>query len=242
MQYTFFGKIHPERYNVSIPGVEMKMRFPENGIEGVLRCYIEMSQVSATFQCDEPVANVHTLKNYVEDAIRVALDALGYVLGYGYDLEVTQMTDSEGSRPVVFGVGIPAVKNSAETAGISLDNVIELQRDYRGEQLQRCLSDLREAVRSPKDTGFFCYRAVEALRQFFVCEKGAKDDKSSWEMLRSDLDVVKSDIDKIRDVAKPVRHGGGVLMTDEQRAEIFTLTWDIVNKFILYGLNGYQKT
>ena len=79
-QYTFFGKVHPERCNVSIPEVRAEVRLGMDQVDGVLRYYISLSQVTATFIADNPVANIHTLKNVVEDAVRIALDALGYTL------------------------------------------------------------------------------------------------------------------------------------------------------------------
>ena len=241
VQYTFFGKVHPERCNVSITEIRAKVGAPGDEIHGELRYYISLSQVTATFVCEKPVANVYTLRNYVEDAIRVALDALGYTLACGYDLEVTEMIDSLGNRPIVFGVGIPAVENAAAQGGVSFEAIMSLFADARGAYLQRCLADLREAIRIPKDTGFFCYRAIESLRQFFLRDKAAKDEKSSWKILRSELGVDRADIDAVKALADPVRHGDSAGISDDQRAKTFQLTWGIVNKFVKYGNAGYKK-
>jgi hypothetical protein len=241
IQYTFFGNVHPERCNVSISEVRAKVGNLGDEIHGEMRYYISFSQITAIFICEKPVANVYSLKNYVEDAIRVALDALGYVLACGYDLEVTEMIDSVGNAPIVFGVGIPAVEKVAEKAGVSFEAILRLFADSKGGYLQRCLADLREAIRAPKDTGFFCYRAIESLRQFFVREKAVKDDKASWEILRSELGVDKADIDFVKDFADPVRHGDSAVISDAQRAKTFQLTWGVVNKFINYGNAGYKK-
>lgn len=242
VQYTFFGKVHPERCNVSITEVRAKVGSPGDEINGELRYYISLCQVTAIFICEKPVPNVYTLKNYVEDAIRIALDALGYTLACGYDLEVTEMIDSLGNRPIVFGVGIPAIEKAASDAGVSFECIMEVFKDVRGGYLQRCLADLREAIRAPKDTGFFCYRAIESLRQFFFREKGAQDDRSSWEMLRSELGVDRADIDAIKKLSDPVRHGDSVAIGDDQRAKTFVLTWGIVNKFVKYANAGYQAS
>ncbi|MEO6697704.1 MAG: hypothetical protein ABIN45_06870 [Gammaproteobacteria bacterium] len=178
VQYTFFGKVHPERCNVSIPEVRAKVGTLGDEIHGELRYYISCSQATATFVCEKPVANVYTLKNNVEGSIRAALDALGYALACGYDLEVTEVIDSLGNTPIVFGVNIPAVEKAAAESGVTFEVIMNLFGDARGEYLQRCLSDLREAIRAPKDTGFFCYRAIESLRQFFRHENRATDDNS----------------------------------------------------------------
>lgn len=239
VQYTFSGKVHPERANVSITEIRAQLRTSGAEIDGELRYYIALSQVTATFVCQKPVPNVFTLKNYIEDAIRVALDGLGYTLGCGYDLEVTSMIDSLGNRPVIFGVGIPVLEKVAAEAGIRFEEIMELFKDSTGGYLQHCLADLREAIRAPKDTGFFCYRAIESLRQFFIHEKGARDDKTSWQMFRESLNADRAEIDRIKGFADPTRHGHSVEITDAQRAEVFRLTWGLVNKFIKYAKAGY---
>ncbi len=241
VQYIFFGKVHPERCNVSIAELHTQVKSLDGDVDGVVHHSISLSQVTATFVGGRPVQNIYTLKNTVEDVIRVALDALGYTLACGYDLEIIQMIDSVGNPPVVFGVGISAIDNSAARAGVKFENIVSIFGDGRGQYLQRCLADLREAIRAPKDTGFFCYRGVESLRQFFLQEMKAKDDKASWELLRSELAVDREEIETIKGFADPIRHGGSGGISDSERANVFTLTWNIVNKFITYANAGYQK-
>lgn len=241
VQYTFFGKVYPERCIVSVDEIRARIGAQGTEIQGDLRYYISLSQVTAVFICEERVSNIFTLKNDVEDAIRMALDALGYTLACGYDLEITQMIDSLGNAPIVFGVNMPAVERTALDAGVSFDMIMSLFTEQRGSYLRRCFADLREAIRVPKDTGFFCYRAIETLKSFFHREAGVADDRTAWELLRSELNVNRPDIEAIKQFADPVRHGGIVAIRDDQRAYIVSLTWRIVNKFILYAKAGYRK-
>lgn len=241
VQYTFFGKVHPERCNVSIAELHAQVQSLDGDVDGVVHHFISLSQVTAIVVCSKPVKNIYTLKNIVENAIRVSLDALGYTLACGYDLEIIQMIDSVGNPPIVFGVGIPAIENSAANAGVRFENIVSIFADRKGQYLQRCLADLREAIRAPKDTGFFCYRGIESLRQFFLQEKQAKDDRESWELLRSELTVDRAEIETIKGFADPIRHGGGGGISDAERANVFTMTWSIVNKFIKYANAGYLK-
>ena len=241
VQYIFFGKVYPERANVSISELHGLVRSKDGKISGSYRYSISVSQVSAIFISDNKLENIYTLKNEVEDMIRVALDALGYTLACGYDLEIVQMINSLGSPPIIFGVGIPVVEHSATNANIRFDTIIGLYSDAKGKYLQLCLANLREAIRAPKDTGFFCYRGIESLRQFFLNEKMAKDDKSSWDLLREELKMNRSDIDKIKEFADPIRHGATFAINDEERATLFKLTWNIVNSFIKYAAAGYKS-
>jgi len=240
-RYTFFGKAHPERCLVSIGELRIEIKNTEGEINGELVFYISLSQIVAVFSCDKQVENYLTLKNSVENLIRTAVDALGYTLACGYDIEIVDMIDSLGNAPIVFGVVIPAIVSSAKDAGVTFLNIIDVFKDARGKYLMRCLADLREAIRVPGDTGFFCYRGIESLRQFFIHQEVAKDDKTSWEMLRTELNVDRSDLDEIKVFADPLRHGDFVAISDAERAKVFRLTWSIVNKFVKYANAGYKK-
>jgi hypothetical protein len=241
LQYIFFGKVHPERCLVSIPELRIRVVTEDREIDGDLVFYVSLSQIIAIFSCDRLVQNYLTLKNSVEDLIRTAIDALGYTNGCGYDIEIIEIIDSLGNSPTVFGVGIPAIRDSAKEAGVTFQNVMDVFRDPRGWRLKRCLADLREAIRVPQDTGFFCYRGIESLRQFFKQEKETKDDKQSWEILRTELGVDRSDLDEIKKWADPLRHGDSVAISDAMRASVFRRTWSIVNKFIKYANAGYKS-
>jgi hypothetical protein len=241
VRYTFFGKVFPERTCVSISGLRAWITSEDNEISGELLLYISLSQVIAIFSCDKKVQNYFSLKNYVEDSIRVPLDAFGYTNACGYDIEITAMIDSDGNPPTIFGVGIPAIEKAAQDAGITFQKIMEIFNNVKGKHLKLCLADLREAIRWPENTGFFCYRAIESLRQYFVHENGVEDDRSSWEMLRAELDVDRSHIELIKKYADDPRHGKGVFISDTDRAKMFKLTWDMVNRFIAYANAGYKR-
>ena len=240
-KYTFFGVVHPERANVKIPKVEMKLGGNEAGIDGGLTVWISLSKITAIFVSEQPVDDPHTLKNYVDQAVRVLVDAVGFCNGCGYDIEIIQMVDSSDNTPLIFDVGIPALQDRAQNMGIEVPNIVNLFADRRGIYLQSCFADFREAIRSPKDTGFFCFRAIEDLRQFFVVEKKCKSKQKSWECLRNDLGVDRSTIEEVQDFSDPVRHGESIYISGSDRSTILTKTQDIIGKFIAYADRGYSK-
>ena len=102
--YTFFGKIFPERAKVDFIPITTNLNIIEEQIEGTLKTYIFVSQILAQFVCERPMDNVYSLKNFVEDVIRLEVDILGYTLSCGYDVEITSMIDSIGNHQIVFGV------------------------------------------------------------------------------------------------------------------------------------------
>jgi len=237
--YTFFGKVLPERANVTISQIAYRLIQPDSGIEGDLIVSISLSQVTARFISGEEVVDLLTLRNYVYDSIRVELDILGYMNGSGYELEIIQVADSLGNPPVIFGIDIPVLAN--QNRSIDFEKVINLFQDNRGNYLRLCLADLREAIREPRDTGFFIYRAIETLMQSFRTDDSKKTKERAWQSLRSELSVSEEDVRNLGKVATSFRHGDTRYIGDAEKCELFTIAWNIVDKYIQYACNGYQK-
>jgi len=240
-RYTFTGLVHPERATLSVSRVVSQISARDAGVVGTLTTNIIVSQVTCTFETETVVPNVFTLRNLVSDAVRIVVDAVGFLYGHGYDVEIVQLIRPDSGDPLVFGVDIPVLKPSTPDLTSRMNEVMRLFEDPRGAYLQNCFADLREAIRSPQDTGFFCYRALESLRQFFVEHGAAKSDKASWEQLRSSLKVSRSDIDDIKTFADARRHGKGKGISDAERAEVFRKTWLIVNSHIDFSVSGYGR-
>jgi len=244
-RFVFTGRVHPERAQVSInlPGRKCTIIDKGCGISGEMSTDISCSQICVIYSSETGVVDILTLKNAVEDAIRLQLDILGYVLGCGYDAEITQAIALDTHEKHVFGVGIPVIEQRKNQ---NFEQILNLFNVDESDYLRRCLADLREAVKTPKDTGEFCYRAIETLRKFFAQQNGLDDNKrdecnKSWEILRNELVVERKELDEIAVFAVDIRHGGTMLITSDNRARIFGLTWDIVDKFIAYAKNGYKR-
>ena len=237
--YTFFGKIFPERANVNISPIVMKVNNKEAGIIGVLKTSIVGSQLSAQFLCKQKVDNIFTLKNYADDAIRLQVDVLGYTLSCGYDIEITSMIDSLGNPQTVFGVNFDNIEQFKKQRPKNFSEIMKLFSDEKGNHLRLCMGDLREAIRNPKDRGFFCYRAIESLMQYFV--KNGLDRDKTWQIFRENVGVNKDQIDFIKKFADPVRHGTSIYISPENGKKILDHTWEIVDKYILFAANGYKK-
>lgn len=197
IQYTFFGKIFSERayFDIKEP---LTFAFKDGS---QLKTSIRVSQITAIYTTSKKADDVYTLKNNIEDFIRLEVDILGYLLGCGYDVEITGVVDSLSNETVIFGVNIGDIEKDKERLKL-FPNILGLLNKYkeRAIYLRICLGDFREAIRTPKDTGFFCYRAIESLRQFFFVEKNCKDERDSWETLRNELKIDRDKIDPIKNL------------------------------------------
>lgn len=226
--YTFSGKVLPERTNVSIPTIELNMKAIGTNISGTATIYILLSQVSVILNTNSD-SDLPTLKNYMEYLIRTYIDAYGYLFGRGYDVEITSAINPEGNY-TVFGVGIPELEESQNDRPLSFQQLVTaMNKSY---YLHRALGDLREAIRSPIDTGFFCYRAIESIRQNF--KKEENDDAKSWVNLRKSLLIDRSWIDKVKKFADPVRHGDATYISGEDRILVMQHAWKVIDRFCLY--------
>jgi len=235
--YIFSGKVLPERANVNVTPLEVKMDAIDAGISGTAIVSIVASQVSVVFNTNSD-SDLLTLKNYVEYLVRNLVDAFGYLSGRGYDIEITSAINHEG-KYTVFGVGISELENSQNERPLSFQQLLIAMA--KSQHLHRALGDLREAIRSPIDTGFFCYRAVESIRQNFKKEEDGDDIILSWERLRKSLLIDRSWIDKIKKFADPARHGDITYISGKDRILIMQHTWKLIDRFCLYVYRDFKQ-
>lgn len=53
-----------------------------------------------------------------------------------------------------------------------------------------------------------------------------------WSKFRQDLNINKNVLDYIKESANPARHGSPVGVSDENRAKIFSLSIDVLDRFV----------
>lgn len=241
--YTFLGKVLPERVNVSIPSLTLKIDYPDAKIKGTILLSIQLCQIYARFTSDEKIENILTLRNHVETAIRIPVDNLGYLLGCGYDIEIDSMIDYSGEHtvfPVSITSNVNEFRNKRPKEFLEL---LKISSGREGKYLQYCLSDLREAILQNRGTGFYCYRAIESLSLFFADRNAIpkENKKEIWKKFRESLDIQREKIDFILKFSKPVRHGDTIYVSPEDMKKIFDYTYEIVDKYVIFAANGYKQ-
>lgn len=234
--YVLTGRVIPERAVLSVSEIPMLVSGGSDVPEGELGVEIILNQIFAKYLSQNEVTNIFTLRNIVEDAVRSIVDVAGYIHGYAYDVEIVQLTQPNTAMKQVFGIDVPVLAGVCEQAGINIHDVIGLLAQPSSYFVRHALADLRESVKSAKDTAFFCYRAVESLKNAFLVKYQASgDENTKWELFRTQYQIERDDIMSIKAFADPVRHGNYVdakPMSDPERADFFRKTWGIVNKFV----------
>jgi hypothetical protein len=229
--YHFTGRVIPERANIVSPPLNFAVSAGDDVAASQLHIQIYASQVFGRLVCPTPIKNEFTARNLVEDAVRSLLDAKGFVYARGYSVEIVQFfhPDPQGDR--VFGVDVWELENLATSRGLTEAHLHNLMSTPSSLFFRRALGDFREALLSPMDTGFFCYRAIESLMQEHASGNAAVTDrKKKWENFRHHYGVAEQQIMEIKDYADPVRHGNGMTLqevTGADRMRLFESAWGI---------------
>lgn len=237
--YIIIGKILPERAIISIvlPEVSFSPIVSEKSINKA-KVSINNNQVYILYSTDSEELRIHDIRNIAKQLIADHLSIIGYVLGYAYEIELTRIINIEKGIDYVFGIDIPCLANRLNSqkpetykAEVNRINNIISKQGSLSIYIYRCLNDLKHAMTNPDDTGFYCYRAIESLKQFCKYKFEIESEKEQWAKL-SELTAYDSDkIQFTKEKAGPARHGDLPIITDDDRVRIFTDTWDIVDSF-----------
>ncbi|MFZ5478320.1 MAG: hypothetical protein ACOZNI_16250 [Myxococcota bacterium] len=237
MRYTFHGVVLPERaQSGTVSGFTLHSE-PLVGEASVsIRVEISNAQLAVIVEDEGTGLDVWTLKNSVESVARRFVDTLGFFNFASYDVEIRSAILPDGTL-VVFGVGHDDLtafgRPLLSASGLTELDVLQVLTFDTPAHL--ALADLREGNRSPDDTGFFCFRAVESIRQAFVnCDlKQDKRDGASWTTLRRALRLERTFFERLQTFALPRRHGALVNLTGEDRTGLLKNAWTVVFRYIM---------
>lgn len=231
-QWTFFGRIVPER-------IPLRLDFPMKGTStapktGVTYDYdiaIADGQVVANMTITKGQADVHTLRNLIEGDIRDVADVIGYLHGLSFDVDIISAASQESGQRIVFGIAIPVLVARRKREDLGKIKGELLLAVFGSDSAKIALADFREAMRNPLGTGFFCYRAAEAMMQAMKSHDAEKE-KDAWPRLRVALQVDQSALMFLKSHADMPRHGKPNSITDAERARVFEITDEIIRRYL----------
>jgi hypothetical protein len=232
--YLFEAVVHPERAQISL---QFSLRFSHltSGVEASASVSVVLNQVAVWI--DSAIEwDIFDLRNVVKSVLQNELAVVGYLKGYAYEVEIRRVLNRGRGIDYVFGIDIPCI--AERNKAIELEREIAKIRgkihDIEGVYLHRCFMDLVSAMKNPDDTGFYCYRAVESLRQHCASKYNVAPEKKAeqWEKLRELAKCDEATLREIKATADPVRHGDVVRVTSDDRVRLLTKTWDVVDAYI----------
>lgn len=232
--YLFEGVVLPERAQLS---VQFSVQFTHitSGISGKADVSVVLNQV-AVWVDTEAEWDIFDLRNTIRNLLQNELAVIGYLEGHVYDLEVTRVLNRTLGIDYVFGIDIPCIAERNKSID-KLERLTLIRQKTTGRDgvlLHRCFNDLAMAMKSPEDTGFYCYRAIESLRQHCILKFSLPPDNKAeqWQKLRETAGCDEATIRDIKSAADPVRHGDISSITSQDREALFMKTWNIVDGYI----------
>jgi hypothetical protein len=238
--YLFYGVIRPERATISFQyplAQQYSLFLKDKKVDVKLKISVILNQLAATVESDIEW-DVFDLRNMIASIIHHDLAILSFSTGYGYVFELTRVINRSLGVDQVFGIEIPAIENrqKAEPAGVRFSEIKPKTYGINGVYLNRCFSDLASAMKYHDDAPFYCYRAIESLRNHCAAQNGVLDsgDGAQWQKFREVSGRRREEIERYKkEYVDQQRHGKpGNPMSDQERAEMFLLTWDIVDAYL----------
>lgn len=171
--------------------------------------------------------------NVLARAIEIAAAASVFTGRY-FDVEITSFQDTRTNAVVDAAIYVPRLDggfDSDQLTGIMRELALLSSSGGRA-YLDRALIDVWTSMRLPLETGFYCYRAVEALMKHAWLEQSGlegidettfeKKKKEAWNFFRTSTGIQHSEIERLKDAARAPRHGGVVgSIADSERAELY---------------------
>jgi hypothetical protein len=150
-------------------------------------------------------------------------------------VEITKVFDEALNATRVFGIDIPVLAERAvgRDVGGLVSAIFPLCFGPDAIYLRRCLSDLSFAMKRLDDTAFYCYRALESLRQSFGSDL---PEREQWAAMAAAVNSTPEEMEPLRAQAFPARHGLPPPLTDAVRQRLFQYTWTVVERYIDYRL------
>ena len=231
--YIIKGIVHPERAQISFGPIHTEIVLISTGLKLKIELNVVLNQVTFQIQSEEEW-DIYDLRNIAKRFTFDQLTMIGFIKGYAYDIEIVQILNFDKQIDFVYGIDIPYIadRNKGKDLETELLQLRSISHSEFGIYFHRCLNDLNMAMKHAEDTGFYCFRAIESLKQYCRYKFDIESEKEQWEKLVEITGFEKSDIEFIREKAFPARHGDIVEITSKERATIFESTWKIVEIFI----------
>lgn len=221
MNYVVFGKIIPERADVSFA------RQIWQSAEGdALTISCDSSQITV-------VADLKTADGYVtaflmaEQIAEAVVSALGFALGTGYRVELVQIVSAAGDAQTM---GVRPGELEFEQHGEVFSKACELCK--KDVSFRLAIRDYTTAIGEALDCAHYCYRAIESIRAAFA--EGQKD--GGWSVMHGKLGTSREEITlHVKGFADPVRHGNWLASrgtSSAQRHKMLQVTRDVLDRYL----------
>lgn len=231
--YIFKGLVLPERAQISFGPFEADLEHIATGNKLVGKINVVLNQLTVWIHSEDEW-DIHDLRNIVKTWTNNTVSIFGYVLGYAYEVEIRQVLCEEKNIDYVFGINSQAAydKEKHENAPKIVKEIMGKTSGKYGIYIMRCLNDLTMALKHVDDTYFYCFRAIESLKQYCRYKFSIESENEQWKKLSEITNTDKDSIKFIRKRAFPERHGDIYPSDANEIQKTIKRTWEIVDLFL----------
>jgi len=233
-QYVLKGLVHPERAPLSVgPIKRQEIIHITTKKQLQIELNIVLNQITVWINSDEEW-NLYDLRNIARNFVVTVCSVLSFIHGYYYEIEIIQILSKEKDIDLVFGIDTPCITNRAPVENLSKNfpSILEKTGGSEGIYYNRCFKDLNLALKDTEDTAFYCFRAIESLRNLCGEKFNLKKDSAQWDKIWAITGLDRECIKKINEHANESRHGDFKPADENDRIDFLTNTWNIIEKFI----------
>lgn len=236
-KYVLSGTVYPPRVNFSTIPLSIRIEHADFGIRGDAELKIRDSAIELKFVSYTEVTDIPTLKNFLEEAIRMAVDAFCYVNSYSYDVDIEKIECEQLQLSHTFEVrGEYNIDRTVEEYNQEYLKLLSLFMQPNLTYFKDVFADFRRSIKYPAMTASFCFRAIEIVRKYMFENPSIVDEnkkrKAGWLNLCNQLGYQKSDFEHIQSFATPNRHGKYPTITYRERERIMNFTRGLLDKCI----------
>lgn len=231
--YIFKGLILPERAQISFGPFKAVLKHLTTGNDLTGKINVVLNQLTVWIYCEDEW-DVHDLRNIVKTWVSNTVSIFGYVFGHAYEVEIRQILCDDKNIDYVFGID-----NQAAYKEENHQNASQLVKDIMGKTsgeygiyIMRCFNDLTMALKHVDDTYFYCFRAIESLKQYCRYKFNIESENDQWKKLSELTSADKDAIKFIRKRAFPERHGDICPSDANDISSAIKKTWEIVEHFL----------
>ena len=226
---------HNDNFDVKNPPLRLRVK----GIEAE-ECELTLLlsggiYLAITITTMSVINDIATFRNQIATICKSIYDAATFLHGQAVGVELLSLTEVETNRFWTFRDSVPELSQSANERLLPTEEFINLA--ISNAYLRSALADLNEAITSPNDTGFYCYRAIETLMQEFK-QPGETESKDAWPRFREALQVTQEWITPLTDSSISNRHGELKALSGEERVFLMKRSWTLLYRFVCLKLCG----
>ena len=235
-KYTFTGHLYPPNQLDVVSEVRTDFTSPDGNFEGKVNFQVnphDKNEIVVIVEASNYEGSIGNLKNSIQVFVNGIIDASNYYNGMGVEARLYHCTHRESNYEFI--TGSLDLKGAVNDRVMSPGGVIKAL--HKSEYLLYALSNFRKALKYSEDKGFFCYRCVETMKQYFAHITGLENESRVWETLRLELKIDRTVLDYIKGFADGIRHGDIRSYSDFEGQELLEYTVKILDRFILYTDN-----